>query len=169
MIYGKRKSRRSLSFKNSTHFILRLKQHLPPLIEPRDHDLRKCLFKIAHKYNIKIYRLVFNHSHLHGVLLLPSRESYVRFVRETTSFIVRHLNSTIGIFGVVFRKIFCDKPFTRSVAWGRAYRILMSYMDKNEEESGTSQKLFDQDLRKSIKTQMTLFDFYSNSLSNGIN
>jgi REP element-mobilizing transposase RayT len=163
MIYGKRKSKRSLSFKNSTHFILRLKPHLPTLIQPRDHELRKHLFKIAYKYNIKIYRLVFNHSHLHGVLLLPNRESYARFVRETTSYIVQHLNDTIGIFGVVFRKIFCDKPFTRSVAWGRAYRILMSYMDKNEEESGVMQKPIDQDLRKPLKTQLMLFDFYSNA------
>lgn len=152
---GKRKSRRQLSFNKSTHFILRLKPHLPTLLEPRDHVLRKIIWRMATKYNIKIYRLVLNYSHLHCVLLLPDRKNYVGFVREVTSRIVQHLTSTISICGVVFRKIFIQKPFTRAVSWGRSFQILMNYMNKNENESGIEQAILDADIKSTLSEQLT--------------
>lgn len=162
---GKRKSRRQLSFKKSTHFILRLKPHLPNLLEPRDHELRKIIWRTAIKHNIKIYRLVLNHTHLHCVLLLPNRKSYVGFVREVTSRIVQHLTSTIGICGVVFRKIFIQKPFTRAVSWGRSFQILMNYMNKNENESGIEQISRDIEVKNALfakfGVQLTLMNFSS--------
>ena len=65
----------------------------PPLFEPRDQESRQLIYKLAQKYNIRIYRLIFNHSHMH----------------------------------------------TRSIPWGRAYKILLRYMHKNEMKSGCLQ------------------------------
>jgi hypothetical protein len=41
---NKRKSQRPLSFKKTTHLVLRLKPLLPSLMNPRDKNLRKGFF-----------------------------------------------------------------------------------------------------------------------------
>jgi REP element-mobilizing transposase RayT len=134
-----RKIRRPLSFKQSTHLIFRLKHGLPPLFDPRDQKLRCHIFKMAKKYNIRIYQLIFNHSHLHGVVLLSNRTSYVQFIRELTSYAVLHFTRSVNIPGLIFKKVFLSRPFTRIVPWGKAYNTLLNYMKKNEIESGAKQ------------------------------
>jgi REP element-mobilizing transposase RayT len=132
----KRKSQRPLDFNKTTHLVLRLKPLLPSLMNPRDKNLRKGFCKIADKYNIKIYQLVFNHSHLHAAILIPDRESYVSFIRELTSKLVSYFSRTTKI---QFKKIFLNRPFTRIVEWGKGFRKLMNYLVKNEKESGVKQ------------------------------
>lgn len=139
--YSKRKTMRQLSFHQSTHFILRLREGLPTFFEPRDQKLRQHIFRIAEKYKIRVYDLVLNHSHMHSVLLLPNRKSYVRFVRELTSFITNYFEKCLSIPWLKLKRIFSSRPFARSVPWGRAYEILIRYMRKNEAESGYSQPL----------------------------
>ncbi|MEQ1666433.1 MAG: hypothetical protein ABL927_13775, partial [Bdellovibrionales bacterium] len=41
--------------------------------------------------------------------------------------------------GLILKNIFAYRPYTRSVTWGKAYRILVNYMKKNELESGVQQ------------------------------
>ena len=142
---NKRKSQRPLNFKKATHLVLRLKPLLPSLFNPRDKNLRNGFQNIADKYNIKVYQLVFNHSHLHASLLLPSREAYVGFIKELTSKLVNYFTKTTKI---KFRKIFLFRPFTRIVEWGKGIRILQNYLLKNENESGFKQICFDIKSRK---------------------
>ena len=87
LLKNKRKSKRILSFTKPTHLVLRLKQNLPPLFDPHDFKLRRNIFRLASKYEIKIYGLVLNHTHVHGAILLPERANYVNFIRELTSFL----------------------------------------------------------------------------------
>ena len=135
-LINKRKSQRPLDFNKTTHLVLRLKPLLPSLLSPRDKKLRRGFQKLADKYNIKVYQLVFNHSHLHAALLFQSRESYVSFIKELTSKMVNYFNKTTGI---KFRKIFLYRPFTRIVSWGQGIRTLQNYFLKNEKESGIQQ------------------------------
>jgi REP element-mobilizing transposase RayT len=132
----KRKSQRPLDFKKTTHLVLRLKPLLPSLMNPRDKNLRKGFYKIADKYNIKVYQLVFNHTHLHTAILMPDRQAYVSFIRELTSKLVSYFSK---ITKVRFKKIFLNRPFTRIVEWGKGFQKLMSYFVKNEIESGVQQ------------------------------
>lgn len=136
---SKRKIQRSLSFDRSTHLVLRLREGLPAFFEPRDHSLRTYILRIAEKYNIRVYELVLNHSHMHSVVLLPDRTRYVRFIRELTSFITTYFEKSLAIPWLKLKRIFSDRPFTRSVPWGKAYKTLVRYMRKNELESGVSQ------------------------------
>lgn len=136
--YGKnkRKARRPLDFKKSTHLVLRLKENLPNLLSPRDLKLRQGFVQLAKKYEIRVYQLVFNHSHLHAVLLIPNRKAYVAFIREFSAKVVRYLSRVLK---VKLQKIFQNRPFTRIVTWGRAYQKILQYMKKNELESGVQQ------------------------------
>lgn len=133
---NKRKTRRPLDFKKSTHLVLRLREHLPSLLSPRDRVLRRGFFRIAEKYGVRVYKLVFNHSHLHAVILIPNRGAYLGFIKEVTSGFVRHFSQVVRI---QLKKIFEGRPFTRIVGWGRAALILDKYMVKNEKESGVKQ------------------------------
>jgi REP element-mobilizing transposase RayT len=135
----KRKAQRPLSFIHSTHLVLRLKHGLPPLFNPRDQNLKRHILKLARKYNIRVYQLIFNHSHMHGVIMLSNRTSYTQFIREFTSYAVLHFTRLVSMPGFKFKNIFLSRPFTRSVTWGRAYKTLISYMKKNELESGVKQ------------------------------
>jgi len=63
----------------------------------------------------------------------------VQFIREITSFLVKYFTTALNIPGLVFRKIFAHRPYTRIVAWGRAYGALKKYIKKNERESGVKQ------------------------------
>jgi REP element-mobilizing transposase RayT len=138
-LYKKRKSLRPLSFHNSTHLVLRLKDGLPLLFDPHDKRLKNHVFQIAKKYQIRIYHLIFNHTHMHAAILLMNRKSYVSFIRELTAFLVKYFTDQLKIPGLIFKNIFAYRPYTRSVLWGKAYRILVNYMKKNELESGVRQ------------------------------
>jgi REP element-mobilizing transposase RayT len=144
----KRRIQRPLSFKQSTHLVLRLKHGLPPLFNPRDQKLRRHILKLAQKYNIRVYQLIFNHSHLHGVILLSNRFTYVQFIRELTGYVVQHFTRSVSIPGFKFKNIFLSRPFTRSVSWGRAYKTLLGYMRKNELESGVKQFIQTDDIQQ---------------------
>lgn len=133
---NKRKTQRPLDFKKSTHLVLRLKDHLPSLLSPRDLKLRTGFHKLAEKYEIRVYQLVFNHTHLHSVLLIPNRNAYVAFIRELTSKLVLYFARTVRL---KVRRIFQNRPFTRIVSWGKGMKILRKYMQKNESESGVLQ------------------------------
>jgi REP element-mobilizing transposase RayT len=153
----KRKSQRPLDFKKTTHLVLRLKPLLPSLMNPKDKNLRKGFCKIADKYNIKVYQLVFNHSHLHGAILIPDRQAYVSFIRELTSKLVLYFSKSTR---VRFKKIFLNRPFTRIVEWGKGFRKLMDYLVKNEKESGVQQVQFNskEKIRSNESGQLLLFE-----------
>jgi hypothetical protein len=108
-------------------------------MNPKDKNLRKGFCKITEKYNIKVYQIVFNHSHLHAAILIPNRQAYVSFIRELTSKLVVYFSKTTKI---QFKKIFLNRPFTRIVEWGKGFQKLMNYLVKNEIESGVQQVQF---------------------------
>jgi REP element-mobilizing transposase RayT len=153
----KRKSKRPLDYKKTTHLVLRLKPLLPPLLNPRDKNLRNGFQKIANKYNIKVYQLVFNHTHLHATILIQNRAAYVGFIKELTSKLVEYFSRTTKI---KFRKIFLNRPFTRIVDWGKGFRKLMLYFKKNEKESGAQQFQFHTKtiIRRFESGQLLLFE-----------
>jgi REP element-mobilizing transposase RayT len=153
----KRKSQRPLDFKKTTHLVLRLKPLLPSLFNPRDKNLRNGFCKIANKYKIKVYQLVFNHTHLHAAILIPDRKAYTDFIRELTSKFVAYFSRTTK---VRFKQIFLNRPFTRIVEWGKAFQKLKKYMLKNEKESGVHQiGLIIQSMKKKQNSgQLLLFD-----------
>lgn len=92
LLYKKRKSKRPLDFKKTTHLVLRLKERLPSFFNPRDKRLEKIYLQAAEKNKIKIYNLIFNHSHCHAVKI-ESRQEYVRFIRELTSKLVQYFSA----------------------------------------------------------------------------
>ncbi len=136
LLNKRRKSKRPLDPTKPTHFVLRLKQNLPHFFSPRNGRAKQGFFDLAGKYQIKVYHLVFNHSHCHACLMIPSQKAYVDFVRELTSRLTGHFSKLVQ---AKLKGIFLHRPFTRIVEWGRSFAALMKYFEKNILESGFSQ------------------------------
>ncbi len=131
-LYKKRKSARPLAFNKAMHLVLRLNERLPSFFNPKDSQLRIVILKMAEKYEIKTYRLILNHTHLHMLIKLRDRSSYINFIKEITAKLTQNFSDETGI---KLNKIFNNRPWTRVVEWGRPFDLLCKYMDKNEKES----------------------------------
>ncbi len=136
LLQKRRKAKRPLDPKKPTHFVLRLKQNLPHFFSPRRKAAKNGFLNLASKYKIKVYHLVFNHTHCHACLLIPSQKAYVDFVRELTSRLKGHFSK---LANARLKKIFLHRPYTRIVEWGRSFFALMKYFEKNAQESGEPQ------------------------------
>jgi len=97
-------SKRILSYKESMHLVLRLRQNLPYFFEPKDKVLRAHILQIAKKYQIRVYHVILNHTHMHAAILLPDRESYVGFIRELTGFLAMYFTEPFKKLGFEFIK-----------------------------------------------------------------
>lgn len=136
LLHKKRKSRRPLDVKKSIHLELRLKERLPSFFNPRDKNLKTLFLKLALKNEIKIYNLIFNHTHCHAVIKIENRTEYISFIRELTSKLVSYFSRQTKI---KLKKIFEARPWTRVIHWGRDFLKVKKYMNKNETESGVLQ------------------------------
>ncbi len=136
LLYKKRKSKRPLDFKRSTHLVLRLKPNLPSFFNPRDRKVRKLLLEVATKYEVKTYQLILNHTHCHIVMKFSNRKSYVRYIREVTSKLVKLFSEQTKI---TLKDVFEWRPWTRMIQWGKDFSNTINYMRKNETESGIAQ------------------------------
>jgi hypothetical protein len=154
LLVNKRKQKRPLDFDKPTHLVLRLKPNIVPLFDPRDLKLRAKFFALSEKYDLKLYDLIFNHSHVHGAVKISNRVNYTRFIRELTSWIVGYFSRLIGF---QYKNMFAHRPFTRIATWGRGVKQLMNYLRKNEVESQTDQKEMNEKMkcRTVATTQLT--------------
>ena len=138
LLLGKRKSKRPLSTKSPIHLIL--KSESGKFFNPRNESLDQLIRYQAKKFNIKIYDLAQNWSHIHLLIRLHSREDYVKFIRALTSIMAARIRRHLGESGhrnesnltsrsahMDTEKIFTLRPFTRVVSWGRDFRNALRY------------------------------------------
>jgi REP element-mobilizing transposase RayT len=132
-VRGKRKTKRPLSTKLPIHLILRANQHVERKEKTKVFSYRsqkniRILQTVAKKFHIKVYQSVFNYTHLHLIIVIPTRRAYIGFVRVLTA----KLSSLAGLKRGVF---FALRPYTRIANWGHEFQILVNYMKKNFREA----------------------------------
>lgn len=130
---GKRKSRRPLSTKAPIHLILRASANIERKNLNRAFSFygKKNAFllqSVAKKFGIQIYQSVFNFTHLHMVLKIPSREAYAGFIRVLSSRLA-------SLAGLSRGQLFTLRPYTRVADWGQGFRSLILYIKKNAREA----------------------------------
>jgi REP element-mobilizing transposase RayT len=129
LLIGKRKSRRPLSTKHPIHLVLRSNHKSCRAALAYGLSVnQKILNQAAEKFNIKIYDSVFNFTHVHMVIIIPSRESYIGFIRVLTAKLSRLAKLKSG-------QLFTLRPFTRIADWGRSFEILIDYLKTNCREA----------------------------------
>jgi hypothetical protein len=142
-LVGKRKSKRPISDKQTLHLVLKsegIRASEEPnspmkkcnLFSPASWDVEKLIQKQANKYGIKIEKQGFAWTHLHILIMVPSRKAYNSFIRTLTSLIVDHFSKAKGIS---LKGLFTLRPHTTIVTWGREYNNVIEYIVRNDLEA----------------------------------
>ncbi len=116
---GKRKSTRPLSFKRSTHLVLKTSDHVQ-LLRHRS-SVEVIVNRFSKRFGIKIYQLAIHTDHVHIHVKLNNRILYCRWIRAVTS------QLACRIKGLKWSL----RPFTRVVSWGRDFKRVIDYIRFN--------------------------------------
>ncbi len=125
---GKRKSTRPLSFKRSTHLVLKTSD--PVQLLRHRSTAEDVVSRFSKKFGIKIYQIAVHSDHVHIHVKLNNRILYCRWIRAITS----QLACRIKGFKWTLR------PFTRVVSWGRDFKRVIRYVHYNRVEAEFMQK-----------------------------
>jgi len=129
LLAGKRKTQRPLSIKSPIHLIL--KADKKGIFNPGNQSLDKLIRKTARQFNVRIYDLALNWSHIHFLIRIKSRQDYIAFIRALTSLITQGVKRSRP----QLTKIFTLRPFTRILKWGRDLNGVFNYFKLNQMES----------------------------------
>lgn len=129
LLVGKRKSKRPLSTKHPIHLIL--KSCNKKVFNPSNGSLEKLIRSQAQKFDVKIYDLALNWSHIHFLIKLQNKEDYKKFIRSLTSILAQRIRQAKDDL----KEIFTLRPFTRIVTWGRDFKTVLSYQVLNQMEA----------------------------------
>jgi REP element-mobilizing transposase RayT len=129
LLEGKRKTKRPLSTKHPIHLIL--KSSHKSLFNPGNQSLNNLIRSQAKKFNIKIYDLAVNWSHIHLLIKLQDREDYLKFIRSLTSILVQKIREKKPDL----EQIFTLRPYTRILSWGKDFKTVLQYQILNQMES----------------------------------
>lgn len=148
---GNPKGKRPLPVKGTLHLVLKSKRAFGArsmLAKTHVNQIDRIVHKQAAACGVKIYHFVNVGNHLHLVVKIHSRDLYRVFIRAVSGLIARQVlkrergPQKFQVSGSSSDdKSSADKspknafwvarPFTRLVAWGRDYRNISSYMQKN--------------------------------------
>jgi REP element-mobilizing transposase RayT len=130
LLLGKRKSQRPLSSKHPLHLVLRFE--LSGIFNPGHRSLERLIRQVATQFQIHIYDLALNWSHLHCVIRIKDRKSYNGFIRVLSSRLSTRVRSQKTD---AQQKIFTLRPFTCVLSWGRDFQQALSYQILNQLEA----------------------------------
>jgi REP element-mobilizing transposase RayT len=118
---GRRKRARPLSAKMPLHLVLKSKRN----IYSSGTEMERLARRLGERFHLKIYSVAVAKDHLHLVLRIPDRRSYAAYVRSLTGIAARKFGS--GLWALL--------PFSRLGHWGKDFRSLLQYLEKNRREA----------------------------------
>ena len=134
---GHAREARPVSPKHSMHLVLRSdRARGANSMRHKRHRRRidQLVYKQAKLRKIRIYKYANVGNHLHILLKPSSRAAYVAFIKALSGLIARQIlkaekNAAKGL------KFWNQRPFSRVVHWGRAFKIAKNYVQQNAEEA----------------------------------
>ena len=126
---GKRKERRPLSTKEPIHLII--KSSGRSIFNPTDKGAMRIIQTHAKRFNIRLYDMALNWSHVHMALMLKSREDYNRFIRAVTSALANYFRKK----NPNLKSILDLRPYTKILSWGRQFKNVLNYIIDNQLEA----------------------------------
>ena len=119
---GKRKVARPLSTKKPIHIVLKASD--PFQLLRNVEVIEKTLTKYSQKFGVTVYQTAVQADHLHFSVTIPSRDLYRRWIRAITS-----------VLALKIKKLkWSLPPFTRIATWGRDFKRLCGYIQRNRIE-----------------------------------
>ena len=149
LLKGNPKVGRRLSTKEPIHLVLKSARAFGPQSMLRKRNVEtidKLIRTQASLCGLKIYHFVNVGNHLHLVIRLHDVKLFTKFIRAITGLIARHVLGKERGQGLKFvtqtkhsekrkKKFWVARPFTRLIAWGRDYKNIAKYMEKNRNQA----------------------------------
>lgn len=127
------KTKRPISTKHAMHLVLKSKytKGSRSFLLKANREAIDCILKSqAKRWGIRLYRYENVGNHLHILLKTGHRRWLAGYLRSVTGLIARHiLRSERGCGKSI--QFWEARPFSRVVTWGRAYKAIHRYFDKN--------------------------------------
>lgn len=117
LLIGKRKSARPLCTKRTIHLVLKSEQN--GLLKSASW-IQRIIAIAAKRWGVRIYRIAVVDDHIHLLIRIPTRIAYRFFIQRVSGAIALKLKIKWAV-----------RPFTRVVAWGRAFKRACSYIEMN--------------------------------------
>ncbi|MAV91468.1 MAG: hypothetical protein CL676_08595 [Bdellovibrionaceae bacterium] len=116
-----RHQKRTLCSKRPLHLVL--KSNKNTLFGNRNF-IQKTLKKQSKTFNHQILSWSVQRNHIHILIRICDRSSYLKFIRAFTGLLARKLGRGLWKF----------RPFTKVLSWGREIENVSSYIFQNEME-----------------------------------
>ncbi|MEZ0391036.1 MAG: transposase [Pseudobdellovibrionaceae bacterium] len=91
----------------------------------------KLIHSQAQRFNVKIYGLAVNWSHIHMIIKIKERENYNQFIRSLCSILAAKVRAQKPYL----KTLFTLRPFTRIISWGRDFKSVLNYLVLNQMEA----------------------------------
>jgi REP element-mobilizing transposase RayT len=133
LLKGRRKGKRPVTLSKPLHLVMRSEVAIGKLSLMRFQLLIKARLEMyALQFHIKIYKFAINRTHLHLCIQGQDREEITSFLKAFAGVIAKKimLHSKIKI-----NKFWSERVFSRVIQWGRDYRGVIAYIEKNEQEA----------------------------------
>ncbi len=145
---GNAKTPRPLSTKHSLHLVLKSEQAMGKnsMLQKRNVEaIDRILRKQAEKCGVRIYHLVNVGNHIHLVIRITRFHLYRKYIRSVTGLIARHVTqkqrgtATVAVKPSSSanrkKKFWVARPFTRLINWGKDFKRVSQYMNKNHRQA----------------------------------
>ncbi len=130
---GKRKVSRPLSTKRPLHLVLKSDVAIGRLSLVRfETTILKILEVYAKKFQIKVYKISINRNHLHLCILGTDRRGLTSFFRAFSGVVAKQI---IRQSQTRVKKLWTYRIYSRIVAWGQAFKIVLAYIEQNTLET----------------------------------
>ncbi|GEM_PF-1658391 len=129
LLKGKRRTQRPLSDTEPLHLVLKSNRAFgrKSLLYPANRKmLLKYTKRFVFRFRIKLYRFANVGNHIHILIRVPDRRAYISFISALTGTISKMIFKAAGMWDL--------RPFTRIGSWGRGFRILKRYIERNVEQ-----------------------------------
>ncbi len=143
---GHARTARPLSSKDFTHIVL--KSDLAKKTEKSDLRMITKRLQIENiiktdlkNFGVRIHKLAIASNHIHLLISFKNRRKYFAWIRRITGLIARFMlqkQRGIALNGNQIQKplknklsFWSQRPFTRVVIWGRDYKTVFNYIEKN--------------------------------------
>lgn len=143
---GHARTARPLSSKDFTHIVLKSNVaqksvHSDLRMSKKRQLIEAIIKKNTQSFGIRIHKLAIASNHIHLLISFKSRRKYFDWIRRITGLIARLMlqkerglsaknSSTLSVSQKKL-SFWSQRPFTRVVKWGRDYKIVYNYIEKN--------------------------------------
>lgn len=95
-------------------------------LKTKERKIQLLIKRYAGKFNIKVHRTSINSNHIHLLIVTSRRANFQNYLRSITGLIARLMGAG---------KLWEHLAFSRVANWGKEYKVLISYILKNQLEA----------------------------------